>query len=41
VVERILRGREEITASDPNYVNASKQPWPFERWNVKTADLTA
>jgi protoporphyrinogen oxidase len=40
VVERILRGRKEITAVDPNYVNASKQPWPFERWKQMAADLT-
>lgn len=32
VVERLLNGREEITAFDPNHANSKKHPWPFERW---------
>jgi protoporphyrinogen oxidase len=32
VVERLLNGREEITAFSPNYVNSQKHPWPFECW---------
>jgi hypothetical protein len=36
-VERLLRGREEITAFDCNYANAEKHPWPFERWERKAA----
>lgn len=32
IVERILRGRPEITFSDPNYANSKKHPFPFERW---------
>jgi protoporphyrinogen oxidase len=32
VVERLLYGHPEITACDPVYANATKHPWPFERW---------
>jgi protoporphyrinogen oxidase len=32
VVERLINGRKEITAFDPNHANAKKHPWPFERW---------
>jgi protoporphyrinogen oxidase len=32
VVERLLNGREEITAVHPNYANSKKHPWPFDRW---------
>ncbi len=32
IVERLLNGREEITATDPNHANSKKHPWPFERW---------
>ena len=31
VVERLVRGRQEITAMDANYVNRGKQPWPLTR----------
>jgi len=32
-VERILSGRAEITATDPDFANSKKHPWPFEVWN--------
>lgn len=32
IVERLLNGREEITAFDAAHANAKKHPWPFERW---------
>jgi protoporphyrinogen oxidase len=32
VVERLLKGRAEITAQDPNLANSKKHPWPFEVW---------
>lgn len=32
VVERLLNGRVEITAFDPNHANSRKHPWPYERW---------
>ncbi len=35
IVERLLNGREEITAFDPNHANSKKHPWPYERWNAK------
>ncbi len=31
VVERLVRGRQEVTAIDANYVNRGKQPWPLTR----------
>jgi hypothetical protein len=31
VIERLLNGRKEITAVDPNYVNSRKNPWPCEK----------
>jgi hypothetical protein len=30
IVERLVNGRKEITATDPNYVNSRKNPWPHE-----------
>lgn len=32
VVERLIHGKQEITAIDPNHANSKKHPWPFERW---------
>lgn len=32
VVERILHGRLEITASDADFVNRKKHSWPFDIW---------
>jgi protoporphyrinogen oxidase len=32
IVERLLNGRPEITAFDPNHANSQKHPWPFECW---------
>jgi protoporphyrinogen oxidase len=32
VVERLLNGREEITAQNPDLANRKKHPWPFEYW---------
>ena len=32
IIERLLNGRNEITAFDANYANSKKHPWPFERW---------
>jgi protoporphyrinogen oxidase len=32
IVERLVNGREEITACDANHANSKKHPWPFERW---------
>lgn len=37
IVERLVNGCEEITATDPNHANLKKHPWPFERWQVATA----
>jgi protoporphyrinogen oxidase len=39
VVERLVNGRAEVTAIDPNYANAQKHPWPFERWQTKLESL--
>jgi len=36
IVERLLNGREEITAFDPDHANALKHPWPFARWGGAT-----
>ena len=33
IVERLLNGREEVTAFDANYANSKKHPWPFDRWS--------
>jgi protoporphyrinogen oxidase len=41
LVERLLHGREEITAFDPNHANAKKHPWPFERWQVQPEKIQA
>ena len=35
VVERMLIGRSEVTAGDPNLANSKKHPWPFEIWKQK------
>lgn len=32
LVERLLHGRAEFTATNSGFVNAGKQPWPFEHW---------
>lgn len=32
LVERLLNGRLELTACEPDFVNVKKHPWPFERW---------
>ena len=32
VVERLLNGRAEITAFDPERANGAKHPWPFDGW---------
>ncbi|MGO8764074.1 MAG: protoporphyrinogen/coproporphyrinogen oxidase [Limisphaerales bacterium] len=32
LVERLVNGREEITANDANLANSKKHPWPFEKW---------
>jgi protoporphyrinogen oxidase len=32
LVERLVNGREEITASDASHANGKKHPWPYERW---------
>ncbi|KPK97172.1 MAG: hypothetical protein AMJ95_10525 [Omnitrophica WOR_2 bacterium SM23_72] len=34
IVERLINGREEITAFDADYANSRKHPWPFERWRA-------
>lgn len=31
VVDRVVNGRSEITATDPNLANSKKHPWPFEK----------
>jgi protoporphyrinogen oxidase len=33
IIERVVNGRSEITASEADLVNGKKQPWPFELWN--------
>lgn len=38
LVERLLHGRTEITAFDPNHANATKHPWPFARWGIPAAE---
>jgi len=35
VVDRLVNGMLEITATDPNHANSKKHPWPFERWVTK------
>ncbi|HEY6259510.1 MAG TPA: FAD-dependent oxidoreductase [Xanthobacteraceae bacterium] len=32
VVERLLNGRPEVTANNPDLANSKKHPWPFEHW---------
>lgn len=32
IVERLINGHAEITATDANHTNSKKHPWPFERW---------
>jgi protoporphyrinogen oxidase len=32
VIERLLNGRREITAFDPNHANSCRHPWPFVVW---------
>ena len=32
VVERLVAGRPEVTAPNPNLANSKKHPWPFEIW---------
>jgi protoporphyrinogen oxidase len=34
IVERLVNGRAEITATDANHTNCKKHPWPFERWSA-------
>ena len=34
IVERLLHGKEEITAFNSNYANSQKHPWPFKQWQV-------
>jgi protoporphyrinogen oxidase len=37
VIERIVSGRPEITATDANLANRKKHPWPFDLWRQPTA----
>ena len=37
IVERIVSGRPEITASDADAANCKKHPWPFELWKLTSA----
>jgi hypothetical protein len=32
VVEKLVAGRPEVTAQNPNLANSKKHPWPFEIW---------
>jgi protoporphyrinogen oxidase len=42
MVERLLKGRVEITAQDPNLANCRKHPWPFDVWKQEEeADAAA
>jgi hypothetical protein len=41
VVERLLKGSEEITAQNPNLANSKRHPWPFELWQPKPAPAIA
>ena len=41
LVERLLHGREEITAFDPGHANSRKHPWPYERWQGQPAAKAA
>ena len=34
LVERLVNGRAELTASDADRVNSKKHPWPFETWKL-------
>jgi protoporphyrinogen oxidase len=33
VVERLIHGRAEVTAQNPNLANSKKHPWPFAAWH--------
>jgi hypothetical protein len=39
VVERMLMGRSEVTAQDPNLANSKKHPWPFEIWKQERDEI--
>ena len=41
VVERMLIGRSEVTAQDPNLANSKKHPWPFEIWKQERDENVA
>jgi protoporphyrinogen oxidase len=32
IIERLVNGRPEMTAFNPNLANSKKHPWPFEIW---------
>jgi hypothetical protein len=32
LIEHIVNGQREITATDANLANSKKHPWPFELW---------
>jgi protoporphyrinogen oxidase len=38
IVERLVNGRTEITATDANHTNSKKHPWPLERWAAKSLE---
>ncbi len=37
LIEHIVNGQREITASDANLANSMKHPWPFELWKQTSA----
>ncbi len=37
IVERLINGRQELTAFAADWVNGSKHPWPFDRWSRSSA----
>jgi protoporphyrinogen oxidase len=34
VIDRLVNGRVEVTASNPHLANSKKHPWPFELWDT-------
>lgn len=37
VIERLVNGRTEITATNPNIANSKCHPWPFDVWEQNVA----
>jgi hypothetical protein len=37
LIERLIHGREEITAFNASLANSKKHPWPYDCWRDRTA----